>query len=760
MSSPEAALRWWLALTVVAAAMAPLTWWMAAGLGRFRHSLLRPVGLVLATFLVWWPAALSPLPFNRLTVVIALALGGAAGWIVMLRRGRSLLGDLRTLLLFEAVWVLAFGGYLWFRSANPDIANTEKPMEIALLSSVARSSDVPAPDPWFAGEPINYYYFGYQSIATLVHLTGVSTTVAFNLALGMLFASVLVVAAGLGGWLAAQARLGAWAIASAAALSAFFVALAGNLETFTRLARDPGSTVSAGWWDGVGWQASRVIVDSGVRGNPAPVETINEFPAFSFVLGDLHPHVTTLPVLLTCVALAGGLAARRGLTSIPRCAAVGAFAGLLYASNSWDAPVGVAAVLAGILMAGRALDRPAVLRLAAALGGAVVAAFPFAWSYTAPVGVESGDVPGWLTRIPVAGSLPNTIAVVDWRPSSAAELLTVHGVWIVAGTMLGTWALLRSPAHRHFVRRRQDVLLPLALILVAAAVAWAPALVLLGFPLLVMCLIAVRDHRRSVRLVAGLYAAGFGLALIPEFLYIQDAFGNRMNTVFKLHFQAWLFFGVATGAAAVIMSARLTGRARMAGTGLFVVLVAIAAPYSPLSAEDWAQMGTASGTLDGAAYLHVANPDEAAAIAWLDERASDGDVLVEAPGCAYQSILGVPMNRFSAFTGVPALLGWANHERQWRRGEFADLDRVLERRNDLALGWLIGEAPPADAAPRPRFIILGAVERNTSERCPALVERGTEVEARLASAGWITVFHRGQSSILVDGSDPLAFERD
>jgi hypothetical protein len=60
----------------------------------------------------------------------------------------------------------------------------------------------------------------------------------------------------------------------------------------------------------------------------------------------------------------------------------------------------------------------------------------------------------------------------------------------------------------------------------------------------------------------------------------------------------------------------------------------------------------------------------------------------------------------------------------------------------------------------PRFIILGAVERNTSERCPALVERGTDVEARLASAGWITVFHRGQSSILVDGSDPLAFERD
>jgi uncharacterized membrane protein len=274
-----------------------------------------------------------------------------------------------------------------------------------------------------------------------------------------------------------------------------------------------------------------------------------------------------------------------------------------------------------------------------------------------------------------------------------------------------------------------------------------------------MALLAVRDERAVVRLVAGLYAAGFALALAPEFLYIQDAFGNRMNTVFKLHFQAWLFFGVATGAAAVILSAHLAGRARMASVALFGLLVVMAAPYGPLSAEDWTEMGIASGTLDGAAYLDVTNPHEAGAIIWLGQQADDGDVLVEAPGCAYQTSQGVPMNRFSAFTGVPALLGWANHERQWRRGEFDNLDQAIDRRNQAALGWLNGEISGSDA-PTPRFIIIGAVERHASERCPALVERGADVDARLAELGWIAVYRQGETVIYVEGHDRLADERD
>lgn len=748
MTSAEAVVRWWVAFSLVSLAFAPLTWWLAAGLGQYRHALVRPVGLVIATFVVWWPAAMLGVPFQAETVIVGILAGGLAAWALIVRYRRDLMNELGSLVVFELVWVGSLMGYVAFRSANPDIANTEKPMEIALLSSIARSSDVPAPDPWFAGSPINYYYFGYQSIATLIHLSGVKASVAFNLMLGSLFASTLTVASGFGGWLAERFQSGRCSILATGALAAFFVGLAGNLETFTRLVTSPGETISAGWWDGVGWQASRVIVDTGVDGNPASSETINEFPAFSFILGDLHPHLTTLPVLLATIMLAAGLAHEHRYATYARVGAVGAFAGLLYASNSWDAPVALVCVLGAVALAFHRVDRDVAWRWGAAIAGAALAALPFAISYTAPIGVHTDDMPGWLTRVPVLGSLPNTIAVVTWRPSSAAELVVVHGVWIMVGILFVGWVYATSIEVRNIYRKHVGIVLPLGLVLAAGAIAWSPAIVLLGIPAAFLLAAAWLDRRPAVQLTAALFAAGFCLALVPEFLYIQDSFGNRMNTVFKLNFQAWVFFGIASavGAVAVVQEAAGVGRWVAAATMSFVVLVS--APYTPLSIEDWMNMGVASGTLDGAAYLDVTNPSESAGIAWLDTEARDGDIIVEAPGCAYQTLKGVPMNRFSAFTGTPTLLGWANHERQWRRGEFSHLSEVIGVRESLATKWLSGQPAATHADIAPDFIVIGAIERSTSERCPMLNAYGDAEIDSLVSLGWKVAFQEGETTIL------------
>ncbi len=52
------------------------------------------------------------------------------------------------------------------------------------------------------------------------------------------------------------------------------------------------------WW----WRASRVVSDFDLRGNFQ--EIIDEFPFFSFLLGDLHPHVLAIPFNLLAVAIA------------------------------------------------------------------------------------------------------------------------------------------------------------------------------------------------------------------------------------------------------------------------------------------------------------------------------------------------------------------------------------------------------------------------------------------------------------------------
>ncbi|MDQ3548242.1 MAG: DUF2298 domain-containing protein, partial [Chloroflexota bacterium] len=409
MSDLEAIVRWYVVLTLIGAALLPFVAWLGARLGPARYGLLRPVSLVALTALVWWPAAVVDLPFSRPTLIAALVLIAGVGWVLWARRGIDS-AEWRALLAFEVLWLAMFLLYAWFRGYQPDIINTEKPMEIALLSSVSRSPEVPAPDPWFAGSAINYYYFGYQTFASVIKLSAIPTAIGFNLALATLFASGATVAASAGMTLLRDFGGSLRSVVAGAGLAVVLLMLAGNLETAKRLADDPQSTIDAGWWDGVGWQASRIIYDSGVHQPDDLRQTIIEFPAFSFVLGDLHPHVLTYPLLASVLVLALGIAFARERESWPRLAATGALVGLLYASNSWDAPAGLLLVAGALAIAHRHGWKALARDISIVVAGAVVMAGPFILQFSAPVGVINSGVPAWLSDIPLLGRLVNTFA--------------------------------------------------------------------------------------------------------------------------------------------------------------------------------------------------------------------------------------------------------------------------------------------------------------------------------------------------------------
>jgi YYY domain-containing protein len=159
-----------------------------------------------------------------------------------------------------------------------------------------------------------------------------------------------------------------------------------------------------------------------------------------------------------------------------------------------------------------------------------------------------------------------------------------------------------------------------------------------------------------------LILVGAGLTITPEFIYLRDQFGTRMNTIFKFYFETWIIWGTAAATVSAILWKELRKSSQVVfGLGFFLVL-AMALPYPYFALSDRLDVSNAKNwTLDGEANFASYYPDDWAAIKWL-QKAPYG-VVVEAVGGDYSDYA-----RVATHTGLPDVLGWIGHELQWRGG--------------------------------------------------------------------------------------------
>ncbi len=222
------------------------------------------------------------------------------------------------------------------RASNPDIVGTEKPMELMFINGIMNSPVFPPRDLWLSGYSISYYYFGYVMTAMLAKFTGVPATMAFNLMIALIFALSAVGAYGVLYNLLTTKDRGqktedvtarpSSSVLGLSFLAPLFLLIVSNVEGFLEVLhahglfwkdgnnfwtwldipdlRDAPSQILSWvpdrfwWW----WRASRVIQDYDLNGTFR--EAIDEFPAFSYILGDLHPHVLSMPFVLLAIAVA------------------------------------------------------------------------------------------------------------------------------------------------------------------------------------------------------------------------------------------------------------------------------------------------------------------------------------------------------------------------------------------------------------------------------------------------------------------------
>ena len=629
-----------------------------------------PLGLFLAHWIAWlglftpwavngqlyaWSAAGV---FALVTAALAFLTRRrlAAAWR---RRGLWLAG----LVILLAAYGLGVG----LRWLNPEIAATEKPMDLALLNASIRSGAYPPYDPWFAGEPVNYYYLGYSIAAFLANLTGAPGEVAYNLFLATLMAltvtATVAAARDLAVLLGAARRL--WLVV---APSALIGAVAGNLAivraVFGGEFRDKN-----GFWDGIGWNASRVIQSHGPDG--LTDFTINEFPAFSFVLGDLHPHVMALPFAITAIVLAMQWTVawwtgdeRADAAGLARAGLSGILLGGLYALNAWDLPTFAVLVFGGALFALMLTPRPS--RWRAFVPALVVA-----------VGAMLG---AWLPYYLQFRAISDSIGVVTQR-TQALDLAQAFGLLLLLVTA-GIWALLWDAGRRvRMMLGGLALAAVLAVLALGGEVIWA----LLALAAAAAAVGLLRRANVGGVTLAWLAIAAFGLLIVVELLFVDDFFGppnQRMNTVFKVHYQAWAVLAVLSGPALFVALRRLYAgvgarwaAARVGFVGIGALLSVMALSYPIVAVVAKSQASPSGGTLDGLAFARAASAGDVAVAEWLRERAAASAVVLEAPGQAYSGT-----SRISAWSGVPTVIGWGQHEELWRGAD----PRIPQRQAEAA----------------------------------------------------------------------------
>ena len=183
---------WYVIVSLVGLAALPLTYWLLKALPDRGYSFARILGLLVWGYGYWMLGSLGVLQNDLGALLLTLGLLMALGlWALQRNQPAELMAFLRRqgrhIVAAEVLFFFAFGGWVLVRAANPEIYGTEKPMELAFINAILKSPAFPPNDPWLSGYAISYYYFGYVLTAMLAQVTGLTASVAFNMALALVF---------------------------------------------------------------------------------------------------------------------------------------------------------------------------------------------------------------------------------------------------------------------------------------------------------------------------------------------------------------------------------------------------------------------------------------------------------------------------------------------------------------------------------------------------------------------------------------------
>ena len=672
-------LTWWILLFLLSLISLPITSFLFWRLSDKGASSSLIFSLTVLFFSVYW---LGHFSFDFFTifagVIILLSL---SIFTFFIKRPKL---PLKRFVESFIVFSIAFLLIVAIRSADPSIypIGGEKFLDFGLLQSILRSTILPPEDIWFAGEAVRYYYGGHLISAILSILSGIPAKFAYNLALATFFGALVSGVYGLSGSISTfyghSHRFAGALVAIIVGISSNFVVAfsillwilpAGLASTIARYIGDvtdlkPLYLIHPDTF--FYWTSSRVI-----RG------TINEFPFFAWLNGDLHAHMMSTPFMILVLFIAfayylappDSLRERRLLILL----IIPFISGLLIVVNTWSYPTVFGVLFLTLLFSPSEPLSLISVNLSSKLNfknfqREMIRIFTSLFISAVVVLFGSVTVLPFLTQ---SASL-RTIALFPPR-SGLIELLLVYVFFILVFSiyMYSILPLELSQSNRR-------ILSLCSLLFLAGLLFGAPAISLL-LPLCIVSWLLLEHFSSKVGFELILFLAGAILILLTEFLFIQEQAGpGRMNTVFKIYMQVWLFFSIGASIALIrlfdgsILKRNFTRRKNYNFIlSIFLSLLFISTTfYAGFSIGE--HFSTESDfTLDATLDARINHPLEWEAITFLNTKPGSPNI-VTAPGCWCNPVETTRpyswVNAPSSFTGIPTLAGWS-HEVGYRGEE-------------------------------------------------------------------------------------------
>ena len=250
---------------------------------------------------------------------------------------------------------------------------------------------------------------------------------------------------------------------------------------------------------------------------------------------------------------------------------------------------------------------------------------------------------------------------------------------------------------------------------------------------LIILIQQIKDDNASINdvFITGILAICISIGILVEIVTIKGDI-NRMNTVFKFYFQAWILFGIVTAyllwrleyGRAILRGQQsfLSGRFANKGWGILIStliicgsIYAIAGTNSrledrfnilPLTLNGTEFMKHSSYRLDDLGTKLDELKWDHDAIQWVRSNINGTPVIVEGQGRLYRTLHG----RVSIYTGLPTILGWDNHQSQQRgyghtiNSRIEDIDAIYSSRE-----W--GDMEHLVQKYNVKYIYIGDIER-------------------------------------------------